>query len=469
VPALKHRKKALRSYECQGCSASELGFKSNRRESLAPFVMGPRVRPAPDAAAGRAGVGGMSRLSMAHNDTNPFAPEPKPAPPSKNKTFSVYKRGALSRTPGLANSSTSTNSKTPIRGKKQMITRFSQSSRNTFKNKLATVRTDAVLYTMCLSLPGYVDHFTHPIVKRAFLRFMKRLVAKCHRDPLFAEVAGFYKQELQSRLALHFHLVFAGITPENHDPVWQWCVDQWIECVMAIPGMPPEIVEEETRKMRDVHLFPGSKSKGFTNSNFQLIRGDFHSYFAKYLGKPEEDHIATSPIPGRWWGSFNSAKIPFAECRSIELPERVAVHSHRVARRIRQVRADNSKHAQMCRKFGGMLPDGRTVGVSRQQLERFHRVWVSLGGESCLDSDLPAVFAKLRAAAGSGMGYALIMFSRAAEDGVRVSTLISRFKFPPSMKYSGITLTGRHVPDMMLRVLQYAGARALVDREQTPF
>lgn len=472
------------SYSLQGCDESELKGRFSRAwdsKLVRPDALfGSELTRwgTSDAAAGRADAARAgARLSMAHIDTNsdsrpetsPFHAASAPALPSQSKTFSVYKGGSLARTPGVQNSSRSASSTSPPRGKKQMITRFSPSSRNTFKNKLATVRTDAVLYTMCLSLPGYVEHFTHSLVKMAFLRFMKRLVAKCSRDALFADVSGFYKQELQSRLALHFHMVLAGITPENHDPVWQWCVDQWIECVMAIPGMPPEIVAEETRKMRDVHLFSGSKSKGFTNSNFQLIRGDFHSYFAKYLGKPEEDHVATSPIPGRWWGSFNSAKIPFAELRQIELPERVAVHSHRVARKIRQVRADNSKHSAICRKFGGMSSDGKTPGVSRQQLERLHREWVAVGGETALDTDLPGVFRRLRAAAGSGLGAGIVMFTRASAEGVRLKDLVSGFRFPSSMKYSAVTLTGRHVPAMMLRVLQYAGDRAKQDQLCTPF
>jgi hypothetical protein len=349
--------------------------------------------------------------------------------------------------------------------------RFSQSSRNTFKNLLATIRTDAILYTMCLSLPGYVEHLNHTLVKNAFLRWKKRLVAKISRDSRFSSLCGLGKQELQRRLELHFHLLFAGVAPENLDVIWEWCVEQWIACVMDIPGMPPEIVEEETRKMRAVHMFSGTKKEKFQDSNFQLIRGDFHSYFAKYLGKDDEAHIATNPIPGRWWFTFNSEKIPFGELREIEMPERVCVHTHRVARRIRQVRADNARHRALCRKYD-MLEDGKPL-VSRQALLDCYQRLQSIGGKAALDAwdsgGSPEIARQVRKMVPHGDSAPLRLLLAAMAAGERLESLLGRFRFPPAMKYSGITLTGKHVPEMMVRILYYAGGRALEDRESTPF
>lgn len=403
---------------------------------------------------------GASRLSMAHNDTVPFVPEPP-----KPKTFSVYKGASLGRTPGVNNAGASSNSKPPACGKKQMIERFSQSSRNNLKNKLAMIRTDAVLYTMCLSLPGYVEHFTHGLVKLAFLKFLKRLTAKCSRDARFREVSGVYKQELQRRLELHFHLVFAGVTPENLDVVWNWCADQWIDCVMAIPGMPREIVLEETRKMQAVHLFAGTKRNKFEDSNFQLLRGDFHSYFAKYLGKQDEAHVSEFPIPGRWWGFFNKAYVPFGELREIVLPERVAVHSHRVARRIRQARADDAKYRALCRKFDRM--DGKRPKVSRFELEQAVQRWNRHAGMLRTEEDVPEFFRRVRGGRSDSGALGFLLDLHAAKHPFR--DLVSGYRFPAAMKYSAVTLTGKHVPEMMVRILHYAGARALRDREVTPF
>lgn len=402
---------------------------------------------------------------MAHIDTESL---PSSGTGKPKKLCSRYKGGALARTPGVDNSDKSPNPKIYTRGKKQMITRYSQSSRNTFKNKLATVRTDAVLYTLALTLPGYVEHFDHVSVKRAFTRVMKRLTAKCARDPDFRRIAGFYKQELQGRMCLHFHLLLSGLVDSNIDEFWGWFVDQWIECVMAIPGMPPEIVAEETRKMRAVHMHQDPASKFGRKSNLQRIVGDFHSYFAKYLGKDDDAHVSENPIPGRWWGSFNKEHIPFGELQELEMPERVCVHSHRVARRIRQERANNARYRALCRKYDMLKADGSPC-VSRVALLRCYTRLRSVGGVGALqawdDGQCPAV----RKLVVNGDTAPLIFLLKVIAAGDRAESVLGRFRFPSSMKYSAVTLTGRHVPDMMHRIWTYAANRALIDRERTPF
>lgn len=454
-------------FSLQGCEASEgVTVPVKRKRPRCGDAFGTelfsRRRDAGSSASETGTRRKVSRLSMAQNNSSEFD-----SPPVRvRKVFGLYRKAALAKTPGLRNSSPASVNSTPQkRGKRQPCQRFTQSSRNNFKNKLATVRNDAVLYTMCLSLPGYVEHFTHPLVKLAFIRFMKRLATKTAQDPAFHGVAGFYKQELQKRKELHFHLVFAGITLENLDLVHHWVVDQWVFCVMDIPGIPPELVAEETRKMRDVHLFKGTERKRFRDSNFQLIEGNFHAYFSKYLGKDDEAHLSDSPIPGRWWGSFNRAHIPYGEYKEIELPERVAVYSHRVARRIRQVRADGAKYRAICRKFGRM--DGKNPTVSRLELGQAIQRWESSIVHVRTEADIPAFFAAVRDGRCDSPALGFLLDLHAAK--VSFRSVVSGFRFPRAMKYSSVTLTGRHVPEMMVRVLQYSGNLAMLHRDSSPF
>lgn len=478
MPALKRRKgvSTLQEFSVQGCGLSDAVRPLSRRRkgtgsNVYEFEMFTR-RGSPDAAGGRTGDPSAC-LSIGHNDTgqdlrseNDSESSSKPKP--KESFGKVWPGAALGEVSGIPNHGHSSGSQTRPKSKRGKILSFSECSRRNLQTVLAKVKTSASLWTMCLSLPGFVDHFTHHNVKAAFLRFGKMLTAVAARDARFAEIAGLWKQELQKRNQLHFHLIFSGITEENRELVWRWCVDHWIQCVMAIPGMPPELIASETSKMRAVHLFEGTKKEGFRDSNFQKIRGNFHSYFAKYLGKDVEAHCAESPIPGRWWGKFNARHIPFASERSIVLPERVAVHAQRVARKIRQARADNAKHTALCRRFGGMASDGKTPGISRQQLQRFYRAWLEIGGESGIDTDLPNVFRRLRAAGGSGMASGLVMFMNATGEGFRLTNFLSGYKFPAAMKFSSVRLTGAHVPGMIYEILKYAGARALVDSGQPP-
>lgn len=397
------------------------------------------------------------RLSLGQIDTVPDSGAPKAVKPLM---FRIWKNASLGQTPGIPNLGHSSNAQQRNVGKRGKILRQSESSRRNLQSSLAKVRSGVDLYTMCLSLPGYVEHFTHSSVKMAFLRFLKRLTAKTSRDSRFREVAGFWKQELQKRNALHFHLLLSGVALVDLDFVHQWICGQWIDCVMLVPGMPPEMIADEKRKMLAVHLHA---------KNFEKIRGNFHAYFAKYLGKDVEAHAAEFPIPGRWWGKFNSAHLPFGQLKELPLPARVALHSQRVCRKIRQARANDAKHLALCRRFNGLLPDGKTPGVSRHQLQRFYQKFVELGGISAFLLDSPEYFSQLRRVAGSGTGYASVMFYSAIAVGYKLSDLVAGCKFPSVMKYSSVRLTGSHVPPMMVRILEWAGGRALIDRERTPF
>lgn len=82
------------------------------------------------------------------------------------------------------------------------------------------------------------------------------------------------------------------------------------------------------------------------------VRGNMASYFAKYLGKDEEELHAF--IPGRWWGKVNQKALPLSKCSELELPLRVAIIAHRIARKIKQKRADEARHLMISKKCGLM-------------------------------------------------------------------------------------------------------------------
>lgn len=445
-------------FSVQGCDASDGMLSGRARHSflddpLFGSDLCPTIRRVAASRVARAAIR-RDRLSLGHIDTISSSVTraiPKPL------VFRVWKGASLGQTPGIPNHGRSSNSQQKPTGKRGKILRQSESSRGNLKFNLAKIVAGVDLYTMCLSLPGHVDHLTHNSVKMAFLRFLKRLTAKISRDVRFHKVAGLWKQELQKRNALHFHLLFAGVELANLDDVHRWISEQWIECVMLVSGMPSEIVAEETRKMSAVHLHP---------KNFEKIRGNFHAYFAKYLGKDVDAHAAEFPIPGRWWGKFNSEHIPLGELQELVLPARVALHSQRVCRKIRQARADDAKHRALCRKFD-MLKDGQPT-VSRFALLECYERLQSAGGMVAMNAD--GTGTTFRKVLGVGRDpAALAMLLKADADGFPLGDLVKGVRFPAAMKFSSVRLTGSHVPAMMKRILQWSGGRALIDREQTPF
>lgn len=463
MPAVLRQQSA---YSLQGCERGEFSSvpvsRASRRAetergNLLAMLL-PASRPLAGVAARSApprGGEGAACLSIGHNDTFQPSSAPKVA---KIPTFRIWRGASLGETPGIPNHGHSSSGRQDVQSKRGKILNFSEGSRRNLQAAMAKIRHGVDLYTGCLSAPGYADHLSHPLMKAAFLRFGKRLTAKSARDSRFRSVAGFWKQELQKRNMLHFHLVLAGVAENDVAVVQRWIMEQWVECVFSIPGMPPEIVREERLKMEMVH---------FHSSNFEKVRGNFQSYFAKYLGKDVEAHAAENPIPGRWWGVFNGPSIPLGKLQELPLPSRVAVHAQRVARKIRQARADNARHRALCRKFD-MIENGQPL-VSRQSLLRCYQSLQSVGGFSALVAweagECPAV--RKLVVNGDTAPFRLLLAAHVA--GVRLEGLLGRFKFPPAMKFSSVRLTGSHVPEMMLRIIQHAGARALIDRECAPF
>jgi hypothetical protein len=279
-------------------------------------------------------------------------------------------------------------------------------------------------------------------MKTAFICLLKRLTAKVSRDSRFGSASGFWKQEIQTRAVLHFHVVLAGVSLEHLAFVHRWICDQWIDCVLGIPGMPFDLVSSEREKMLRVHTFSGKKGLLGRNSALQKITGNFQSYFAKYLGKAEKMRGSEDSIPGRWWGKFNAAALPLGKLCELALPDRVGVHAQRVARKIRQKRANEARHRAICAKTG-LVRDGEPLVSQFGLLGRRGRIY--------------------RDAFTLNVGAELL-----EEWGGKVPRF-GPYKFPPPLKFSAVRLTGAHVPAMLIRVLEYAGLRAREDASLSPF
>ncbi len=194
---------------------------------------------------------------------------------------------------------------------------------------LATMRRDEVAFTMALTLPGCeIERFSHEMVIESFQALMRRLSAK----KAFAGVSGFWKREPQQRGALHYHLLLYGIEDASvRSQLHAWLVRQWTSF------FAPSLNDQEKEHHRWWHARP---------ENMQQV-SDFHSYFAKYLGKTEDANGAA--FPGRWWGSFNKRKLPVSPTSEVKLSHRETVLLQRLAQKRRQVLIDRAHHIRVTR------------------------------------------------------------------------------------------------------------------------
>jgi hypothetical protein len=442
-------------YTVQGCPRpssesfrAKIGLKVAALVSVLPLfrraqeVASARTCP---SAAGQVRPQAAPLLSMVHSDTVDF-PNGLSVPlvPKKKPTVSIWKGGALGRLPAIPNNHK--RSLTEDREKKKpaprsIITYLTDAVRRRLCRFCATFDTSAVLYTGALTLCAPFRNLAPALIKGAFLALGHRYTAKCQRDPLFARVGFVFKQELQEAGALHFHAIAGGGSPAEQRIVWLWICGQWVDLLFALPGVDLGNEVEERWKTNWWH----SRDRNWTK-----IRGNFYAYFAKYLGKAERQMVLEAPIPGKWWTCWNKSALPIMEEQTLELPAPVAVFSQRVARKIRQVRADDCHHRQVCRQIKYVNDKTGEPMVSQQAmteyLQRLKRGQIDRMHMSRIDSDCR---------------YAVHL---ATAMGLR----FGRYKFRASMTFSSVTLIGEHVPAMIVRILSYAGNRAR-DLQNNPF
>jgi hypothetical protein len=382
---------------------------------------------------------GAACLSMGHNVKDPASGKGEA---SRKPVASFYEGAALGKMPGIPNLKSReslTERKVTPRGK---VLTFSGSSRRNLQRFIATLLVKGNYYTGALTLGDPFRGLPPEIIKEVFKRLGRHLSAMASVNPTFEHVAAIWKQELQKSGALHFHLVLSGKGIPEMEKVWKWICRKWIELLFELSGVDLGNEVEERRKMVVVHL---------NAKNWEKIRGNFHAYFAKYLGKAEERMVAENPIPGRWWGKWNQSALPLGELKELILPARVAVSCHRMARKVRQERANDSKHRQICRQVGAWDISRNVPLISRQTITRyFQRLKSGSIDPACMSSnDLLCVFAVVQAEK-LGLSFGRYVFKRCAA-------------------FASITLVGQHVPEMMLRMFQQAGSDALEHKERNPF
>ena len=432
----------MSEFSLQGCSRAELCLSERPgdkflRESvdhLPLFGFGNSVRGMPTREA--RGAPDAAHLSMGHissiSKTEPAAAKPKPSQTSVR----IWAKGSRCDFPGIQSSNPRLkHSPPPARVPRGKIETLSESSRRNLKLILHTITFEALAYTMALTLPGCTDGIPGDFAKRGFIMLCNRMTAS--RIAAIKRIGMMWKQELQKRGEVHFHLVLYGVPEENRRFVQRWIAEQWNELICV----------RSSAKDRANHLWwhlrDGSTSGGYNPKadNMQEVR-DFAGYFAKYLGKDEKAQAARDPIPGRWWGKVNKQNIPWAEMKELELPERMRIHCQRLARKIRQKKADAAKHLCAMRELDLVSLSGPNKG---QPI--FSQFFLTCG-RGRKRTELGNSVRKIFEIEGKSLG---------------------RVQFPSAMKFSAVKLTGKSAVSTGKRILEYAGNRFRQDLENCPF
>jgi hypothetical protein len=247
-----------------------------------------------------------------------------------------------------------------------------------------------------------------------------------------------WKQELQERGAVHFHLVLYGVTEETRRSAQRWIAQQWNELICVRSSA------EDRAKHLWWHLRDGSARSGRYNpkdDNMQEVR-DFAGYFAKYLGKDEKAQAARDPIPGRWWGKVNKQNIPWAEMKELELPLRMRIHCQRIARKIRQKKANDAKFLCIMRELDLLRLSGPNKGQPC-----FSQFFLTCG-QGRKGTDTGNRFREIFGIEGQSFG---------------------PVRFPAPFKFAAVKLTGKSAVSTGKRILEYARDRYRNELETCPF
>jgi len=363
-----------------------------------------------------------ARLSMGHNDSN--TPQKITCGDSdlqKLPEIAVWGKGSRADFPAISDLNPNPrHAPPPKRTPRGKILSFSESSRRCLQRKLSTVNRHAPAFTMCLSCPGVWSPERNEFAKGYFLMLLKRVTAS--RDFRIRDVGFFWKQELQSREAVHFHLILWGVTSETRSFVHVWIAKAWNDLVCGdsdFDGKASHLA---------VHLHA---------SNFEEVR-NMAGYFSKYIGKDDKAVLLGNPIPGRWWGAVNSDCIPWAEKSVLtNLPRRFRVVCHRLARKLRQKRANAAKHAAIQRKIGLVHPSGPNKGKPF-----FSEFFLQCSPRRKIMREEIEEFAKTR---------------------------LGPYKFPGALKTGAIVLVGEFAPAVAKQILTFAESDLRSYSSSNPF
>jgi len=285
---------------------------------------------------------------------------------------------------------------------------------------LATIDRNAIAYTMALTCPGIWSPEENNKAKAVFLMMLKRMTSS--REKMIRDLGVYWKQELQSRSAVHFHLCIWGVDPQKINAIHTWLAFQWTDLVCRNRS------KAESLSCLAVQLH---------KKNFEEVR-NMAGYFSKYIGKEAEAVLVGDPIAGRWWGCINKDKIPFSRRLSIPSPPaRFRVICHRVARKLRQKKANAAKHAAICRKAGKVWDSGPNKGDPI-----YSEFELACGKRRKIIRDEVLEFFNLR---------------------------FAPYSFPNPIKMGKITLVSEFTSTTAKRLLEWAGTEYRAYLDVTPF
>jgi hypothetical protein len=167
----------------------------------------------------------------------------------------------------------------------------------------------------------------------------------------------------------------------------------------------------------------------------EKVRGNFAGNFAKYLGK--DGDAGERDIPGMLVGQGEPEGASPHEGLKVQVGVREGVYMHRIARKLRQKRADEAKHRQTSKALE--LVDAKHAPLfSRFQFLRMKQ------GHSELSAMLPMFGAAAKA---KGLRWGMARSHGAA-------------------KYAGIHLISKNSPEIALRIMEYAVLATLITRQE---
>lgn len=378
---------------------------SNRHE---PFVPVATDRPAKAGEAdardsGRRSAALAALLSLGHKSSLPM--------------LKIWTEGARVDIPAIPNFHPKCLNPLPLEppsnAKRGCVSEFTPKSRRNLQRTLATMKTAEESYTMALTLPGGdgADILPHDAVIRSFRTLLRRLA----NVSAFRGVSGFWKRELQMRGALHYHLLVYGIScPLLRARFQTWIVGVWNKLVSV--GLTDTQIEH--------HRWWYARAE-----NMQQVE-DMSGYFAKYLGKED----VTGALQGRWWGSFNKQALPVSKQERAALTEKAAVLIHRVARKLRQAKANAGKHRAISKKM-----EETGFKLTEMQLFRLRSGYDIQGYRTPFSATYLACYKK-----------------SCESEGVRPGKFRFRGKAPMQ---APIVLCGRGAPAIVARLVAYASER----------
>lgn len=185
--------------------------------------------------------------------------------------------------------------------KRGRISGFSKAARWRMKlrvNKMKLPKGEAGLPSfVTLTYPG--DDYSHN--SKTWKRDLDTLFKRMKRK--FPLSSAIWKLEPQKRGAPHFHLLVWGV---NDDRVMaDLHLMQWL----------PAVWHTIVGSSQAAHLVRGVLVKSVWSW------GGIQSYLSKYMSKLPEGELSSDwEYPGRWWGVFSSANIPWGTCIKIPLP-----------------------------------------------------------------------------------------------------------------------------------------------------